>query len=194
MQHPSLRAINEEHASLSAVLHSIRMLIQRGPQNDHSSFFDVLGAMLFYIDEVPEKQHHRKESELLFPPLVQRSAHCAALIEQLDQEHAQGELAVRELQHLLQAWKWLGDSRREAFEKAALAYLDFYRRHMHLEETVILPEALKVLSDEDWNVLDAAFARNSDPLSDSAPRDSVYERLFTTIATKAPAPIGLGQR
>lgn len=75
-----------------------------------------------------------------------------------------------------------------------MAYLDFYRRHMHLEETVILPEALKVLSDEDWHLLDAAFARNSDPLSGSAPRDPVYERLFTTIATKAPAPIGLGQR
>lgn len=194
MQHLSLRAINEEHASLSAVLQSIRMMLQRGPQGDRSAFFDVLSAMLFYIDEVPEKQHHRKESELLFPPLVQRSAHCAAVIHQLDQEHAQGELAVRELQHLLQAWQWLGDSRRAAFEKAALAYLDFYRRHMHLEETVILPEALKVLSDEDWHLLDAAFARNSDPLSGSAPRDPVYERLFTTIATKAPAPIGLGQR
>lgn len=85
MQHLSLRAINEEHASLSAVLQSIRMMLQRGPQGDRPAFFDVLSAMLFYIDEVPEKQHHRKESELLFPPLVQRSAHCAAVVHQLDQ-------------------------------------------------------------------------------------------------------------
>jgi hypothetical protein len=29
--------------------------------------FDVLRAMLFYIDEFPERLHHTKESELLFP-------------------------------------------------------------------------------------------------------------------------------
>ncbi|MGV0960390.1 MAG: hemerythrin domain-containing protein [Limnohabitans sp.] len=194
MQHLSIRTINEEHASLSAVLHSIRMMIQRGPQDDRPRFFEVLTAMLFYIDEVPEKQHHRKESELLFPPLAQRSAQCAAVIAQLDKDHAQGELAVRALQHLLLAWQLLGDTRRAAFEAAAGAYLDFYRRHMHLEETVILPEALKVLTDEDWLCLDAAFASNCDPLSANAPRDPIYERLFTTIATQAPAPIGLGQR
>jgi hypothetical protein len=31
--------------------------------------FDVLRAMLFYIDEFPERLHHTKESELLFPKL-----------------------------------------------------------------------------------------------------------------------------
>ena len=53
MQHLSIRIINEEHASLSSVLHSIRMMLNRGPKDEPEIFFDVLRAMLFYIDEIP---------------------------------------------------------------------------------------------------------------------------------------------
>jgi len=95
MQHISIRIINEEHASLSSVLQSIRMMIKRGPQNSPEAFFDVMRAMLFYIDEIPEKQHHIKESTLLFPPLAARSAQCAAVIEKLEKDHETGEPAVR---------------------------------------------------------------------------------------------------
>jgi hypothetical protein len=64
---------------------------------------------------------------------------------------------------------------------------------MRLEETVILPEAQKVLTDADWKALDEAFATNCDPLTGKYPRDPAYDRLFTRIATRAPAPIGLGE-
>ena len=35
---------------------------------------------------------------------------------------------------------------------------------MHLEETVILPQAEQSLSEADWRALDAAFKENTDPL------------------------------
>lgn len=194
MRHASIRVISEEHASLSAMLQSLRMMIKRGPNNDAEIFFDVLRAMLFYIDEVPEKQHHIKETELLFPPVAKRSPHCAELIARLEKDHIKGEASVRELQHLLLAWEILGDSRRVAFEEAANVYLDFYSQHMHLEESVIIPEAMKVLTEEDWAKLDAAFEKNKDPLSGHVPRDPIYDRLFTKITMRAPAPIGLGRQ
>ncbi len=103
-----------------------------------------------------------------------------------------GEASVREMQHLLLAWELLGDSRRDAFEQAVRRYLDFYLEHMKLEETVILPEAEKVLSAQDWLALDEAFASNGDPLTGKYPRDPVYDRLFTRIVMRAPAPIGVG--
>ena len=193
MQHISIRIINEEHASLSSVLQSIRMMIKRGPQNSPEAFFDVMRAMLFYIDEMPEKQHHIKESTLLFPPLAARSAQCAAVIEKLEKDHETGEPAVRELQHLLAAWEMLGESRRQEFEKEALNYIDFYMDHMNREDTLIIPEALKLLTDEDWEKLDSAFQSNTDPLSERIQRIPVYDRLFTKIVMRAPAPIGLGR-
>ena len=116
----------------------------------------------------------------------------AEALDRLDSDHARGETAVRQLQHLLLAWELLGESRRGAFDQAIKDYLDFYLEHMRLEETVILPEAEKVLTPEDWQALDAAFATNCDPLTGRYPRDPLYDRLFTRIVVRAPAPIGVG--
>jgi hemerythrin-like domain-containing protein len=150
--------------------------------------------MLFYIDEFPERLHHPKETELLFPKVAQRAPETAELIARLDKEHARGEAAIRELQYLLKAWELLGPTRREAFEIAAKRHLQFYLEHMQQEEAVILPAALRVLDANDWKEIDAAFAGNVDPLNGRFPRDPMYDRLFTRIVTRAPAPIGLGER
>ena len=193
MNHESIRIIHDEHAAMAAMLQSLRMMVKRGPGNESGNFFDVLRAMLFYIDEFPERLHHTKETELLFPPVAQRAPHLREAIERLDNDHALGEAAVRELQHQLLAWELLGESRRAEFEKAATRYLDFYLEHMRMEETVIMPEAEKVLNEADWAALDAAFATNCDPLTGKYPRDPVYDRLFTRIVMRAPSPIGLGE-
>ena len=193
MSHESIRIIHDEHAALSAMLQSLRLMVQRGPGDQPEPFFDVLRAMLFYIDEFPERLHHTKESELLFPPVRERAPHLKEALDQLERDHARGEGAVRELQHLLLAWELLGESRRQPFEQACERYLGFYLEHMRVEETLILPEAERVLRAEDWQRLDQAFATNADPLTGKYPRDPVHDRLFTRIVTRAPAPIGLGQ-
>lgn len=192
MLHESIQIIHDEHTALAAMLRSIGLLVDRGPAHEPQKFFDVLRAMLFYIDEFPERLHHTKESELLFPPVARLAPETTDVIAKLEKEHAYGESAVRELQHLLLAWELLGDSRRAAFEQAAQRYLAFYLDHMKLEETVILPAARKVLSDADWVALDTAFATNADPLTGKYPRDPLYDHLFSRILSIAPAPIGLG--
>ncbi len=189
----SLQIIHDEHTTLAAMLRSLGMMVARGPGNDAQNYFDVVRAMLFYIDEFPERLHHPKETELLFPPVARLAPETAATIARLDQDHAKGEAGVRELQHLLLAWELLGDSRRPTFESAIQRYLGFYLEHMRLEETLILPAALRVLGEDDWRELDAAFATNCDPLTGKYPRDPIYDRLFTRIVSQAPAPIGLGQ-
>ena len=193
MAHESIRIIHDEHSALSAMLRSLGMMVERGPGDESEGFFDVLRAMLFYIDEFPERLHHPKESDLLFPRVARLAPEVMSTIVQLEKDHAAGESAVRELQHLLLAWELVGESRRAAFDAAAKRYLAFYLEHMRLEETVILPAAQRVLSDADWKELDAAFATNCDPLTGKYPRDPAYDRLFTRIVMRAPAPIGLGK-
>ena len=188
----SLRIIREEHASLAAVLHSLRLMLDQGLGDEPAAFFDVMRAMLFYIDEFPERQHHPKESQWLFPKVAERSAEAAKAIEQLDRDHAGGEAAVRELQHLLVGWELMGDARREAFAQALERYVRFYLEHMRLEETVVIPAAQQHLQAADWEAMDAAFAGNTDPLAPGQPRDPAYDRLFTRIVMRAPSPIGLG--
>lgn len=192
MTHESIRIIRDEHGALAAMLRSLVMMVERGPGDAADQFFDVLRAMLFYIDEFPERLHHPKESELLFPKVVRAAPQTGEAIVQLERDHARGEGAVRELQHQLLAWELLGDSRRAAFEAAARSYVSFYLEHMHLEEKEILPAAEKALDAQDWAELDAAFATNCDPLTGKYPRDPLYDRLFTRIVMIAPEPIGLG--
>lgn len=188
----SLQTIHDEHASLAAVLSSLRLLEQRGAGKDAVGFFEVMRAMLFYIDEFPERQHHPKETEWLFPRVAARSPEAARAIEQLDRDHARGEAAVRELQHLLVAWELLGETRRAAFAKALGRYVDFYREHMRLEETVVLPAALAQLSAEEWAEIDRAFSTNNMLLEPGVKRDPTFQALFSRIVRSAPSPIGLG--
>ena len=192
MPSTSLKAIHEEHASLAAVLHSLRLLLDQGPGDEPAVFFDVMRAMLFYIDEFPERQHHPKESQWLFPKVAERSPEAAQAIERLEREHVGGEAAVRELQHLLLGWELMGETRHQAFADALQHYIHFYLEHMRLEEAVVLPAAQQHLDAADWAAMDAAFASNTNPLAQGPARDPAYDRLFTHIVMRAPSPIGLG--
>lgn len=192
MTQTALRIIHEEHAALSAMLRSILLLLAQHRRVGTLPDFGTLRAMLFYVDEFPEKRHHLKESELLFPKLRERSSAANAVLDRLDQDHARGESSIRELEHSLLAFEMMGQARRDAFELAAKQYVDFYLAHMALEEREILPLASRVLLAQDWAELDTAFAANRDPLTGHEPEDD-YRALFTHIVNTLPAPIGLGQ-
>lgn len=190
-QRGALQVIRDEHASLAAVLKAIVQMLRRGPGDAPEAFFDVMRAMLFYIDEFPEKRHHPKESDVLFPMLARCAPETMEVIHRLELEHLGGHARVRELQHLLLAWELLGDAHREEFTEAARQYVQFYLDHMKVEETKLLPAAQRCLAGADLAQLDAAFQENPDPLGPGE-RASKYDRLFTRIVQHAPAPIGVG--
>jgi hemerythrin-like domain-containing protein len=191
MTHATLKIIREEHRALAAMLRSILMLLAQHRRQCTLPDFAALRAMLFYVDEFPEKRHHYKESELLFPKLRARTPLSRDMLDHLDLDHARGGRRIRDLEHLLLAFEMMGDSRRQAFEQEADRYVEFYLAHMAMEENEILPLAQRVLTAEDWADLDAAFLANRDPLTGHEP-EAEYRALFTRIVNLVPAPIGLG--
>ena len=191
MRHLSLDVIHDEHQALSAMLRSMSMLLAQARRDGAMPDFDVLRAMLFYVDEFPERLHHTKESQLLFPKLRERAPELGPVLDRLDREHATGERSIRDLEHALLAFEVMGDTRRLAFEQAVDRYISFYLEHMAIEETELLPTARRIFTAEDWAELDAAFATNRDPLAGHEP-DEDYKPLFRKIVMSAPAPIGLG--
>lgn len=191
MTHATTRIIREEHAALSAMLRSILLLLAQHRRQGTLPDFAALRAMLFYVDEFPEKRHHRKETELLFPKLRARTPLARDMLDHLDGDHASGERSIRDLEHALLGFEMMGEPRRQAFEEAAERYVSFYIAHMALEEQQILPLAEQVLTDDDWADLDAAFGANRDPLTGHEP-EADYRALFTRIVNMVPAPIGLG--
>jgi hemerythrin-like domain-containing protein len=188
----ALRIIREEHAALAAVLRSMALLLRDARRRNRTPDFHVLRAMLFYVDEFPERLHHVKESTMLFPRLRECAPGAAGVLARLDAEHKSGGTRIRELEHKLIAWELLGEARRDAFERAIDDYVAFYLEHMRIEETEILPLAEAHFGEADWMMLDRAFGAHRDPLVTPSP-ETPYVELFRSIVNTTPAPYGLGE-
>jgi hypothetical protein len=65
MTHLTTQIIIRDHASISATLHSMLLLLSQHRQQKTLPDFSVLRAMLFYADEFPRWQHH-----CVFQPIV----------------------------------------------------------------------------------------------------------------------------
>ncbi len=182
----TIQVIQEEHRALATLLQSVPLLLAEHRRQRSLPDFAALRALLFYVDEFPEKLHHPKESQLLFPKLRARAPEIRDVLDKLDEDHLRGERAIRDLEHALLAFEMLGEPRRQGFETLAERYARGYLHHMHIEERDILPLALRVLRPEDWGDLDEAFAANRDPLSGHSP-DELYRPLMQKILAMLPA-------
>ena len=194
--HHTVQVIRDEHSTLSAVLRSIGLLLTESRRHGIEPDFKVLRAMLFYIDEYPEKVHHTKETELLFPLLRSRSAEAMPVLDRLDRDHEASHRAVLDLEHDVLALEMMSEAphakaRLADFEARMHAYIATYLDHMRTEEVEVLPLAEKALTAADWAALDEAFMQNRDPLTHRRGDDS-FRPLFKRILMTLPAPLGLG--
>lgn len=187
----ALDVIRDEHRALAGMLASLRTLVRDWARHGAAPDLGVLRAMVFYIHAYPERLHHPKETGLLFAAMRARGVAIGDLLDRLDAEHAHGDEAVMRLAMGLLEVEQLGATRLASFADSVERYVDVYLRHMELEEREVLPLAERVLADDDWRRIDAAFAGNRDPLTGHPPEET-FRALFTRIVSAAPAPVGLG--
>jgi len=187
----SIGILKSEHRSISAVLLGLKDLAEMAQDPKLKPEFQVFRSMLRYIDEYPERLHHPKEDEHLFARLVKRRPEARKLVESLQAEHIQGAKLICELERKLLFFEegWPAGARE--FLGAVNAYADFHWKHMRREETELLPLAEKHLNADEWRAIDRAFAANEDPIAQIEERD--FRKLFSRIASLAPAPVGLGE-
>lgn len=160
----AVQIILDEHRSIRAALDAILAAVQL-PAKSKAVAFDLAGvrALLAYLDGFPDRVHHPKEDEALFAVLELHDQEGSDYLAALRREHAYGHDAMRTLQAQAEAIATGKRSVLEQFNQSLRAYDAFYRAHMHLEEEVLIPRALNVLSGEHWADVDAAFASNLDP-------------------------------
>ena len=183
--------IREEHRSLFAVIHSFRILVRDARDRGHAPDYELFTLILDYIEGFSDRFHHPKEDEHLFAALRRRCAEANEALDVLERDHARGDELVRDLRYLLSRCRVGGAAAVEAFAAAVEEYVEFYWRHMRLEEDAILPLAERTLTDVDWQPIDAAFRANEDPLFGARPREE-FRKLFQLIVNMAPAPVGVG--
>lgn len=169
------------------MLHMVREIRERNVNPNLEAF----GAMIYYIDAFPERFHHPKEDRYLFRLLRVRCADSGALLDRLEEEHRIGAHKIRTLEQALARYQAGGDSEFPRFAAAVDDYADFHWKHMEAEENEVLPLAKKHLTDEDWEIIDAAFLGHADPLV-GVEAGAEYRGLFRRIVNLAPPPIGVG--
>lgn len=187
----ALRIIRDEHRGLAAVLHGMLYLVHEIRDRRGKPNFELLGAMMHYIDAFPERFHHPKEDEYLFRLLRLRHAEATRLLDRLNTEHRTGAEKIRSLQQALARYQQGGEREFSGFLTAVEDYVAFHWDHMRTEEMEIFPLAEKYLSVSDWQAIDAAFLGHTDPML-GAESGGTYDALFTRIVNLAPPPIGLG--
>ena len=183
--------IQQEHRSISAVLHALKHLARDAQDRNVKPDFSVFRAMLHYIDQFPEQLHHPKEDEYLFPPILARIPKAQTLIDSLRAEHKEGERLIRELERALVLFEDSWPEGAPKFLRTVDAYADFHWKHMRKEEQQVLPLAERCLSERDWQAIDWAFDANNDPIAGLKERD--FNALFSRIVSLAPAPVGFAE-
>jgi hemerythrin-like domain-containing protein len=187
----AIMIIKDEHRSISAVISGLKDLARMADEAVERPDFRVFRAMLRYIDEYPERQHHPKEDRYLFTRLLARAPSAQPLIDKLQAEHVDSVGRIRELERslLFLEDRWPVGARE--FRQLVDGYAQFHWDHMRKEEEEILPLAVLHLKAADWEAIEKAFAGNDDPIADLREKD--FQVLFSRIASLAPAPVGLGE-
>jgi hemerythrin-like domain-containing protein len=187
----AIRILRNEHRSISAVLHGLQELARKAQNPLVRPDFAVFRAMIYYIDAFPERLHHPKEDDALFPRVLARSPAAGWLIQQLRAEHVKGATLIRDLEGALLAFEVAWPFGADRFAEAVSAYAQFHWDHMRTEEQALLPLAEAALTEADWKDVTSAFLGNEDPIADLREKD--FAELFSRIVAIAPAPVGLGK-
>ena len=188
----ALSIIRDEHRTIAAVLQGLRYLVDEAGAGRMAPDFDLIDAMLRYIEDFPDRLHHPKEDQYLFARLEARAAQAKPLIDSLRAEHEKSAHLVRDLERSLLMFEDAAPEGAREFLDAVNAYAEFHWKHMRREETELLPLAERHLTPEDWRAIDEAFDSNRDPIAGIRERD--FEALFTRIVSLAPEPVGFGSR
>ena len=190
----AIRIIMDEHQSLAAIIHAIRLMIREVGAGRLAPDFKLFKAMVHYLDAYPEKRHHPKEDQFLFGPLKARTTEGADALARLEAEHGLAEARIQALDTALQGYADGAPDGFEAFTAAFETYANFYRNHMLLEEREILPLLKRHFTADDWARANAGCQATPDPMSGTrtADGDEDFRRLFSKLVAATPAPLGLG--
>jgi hemerythrin-like domain-containing protein len=181
----AIAVILREHDQLSTVIGGMQRFVRQLASDTRAPGLMVFRAMLYYIREYPEQVHHPKEDRYLFTPLRERTDEFDYVLDQLESQHAQGEVRVRNLERALTRYELKGAPALRTLGALMDSYAEFYADHRCLEETVILPAARRLLTQNEWAEIDAAFGANRDPF-EGVKLEEDLDKLFSMIVNIIP--------
>lgn len=173
----ALQTIKDEHRAAASVLSALRVLSRKAVQSGAPPEFHWLWTLIGYVDRYTERLHHPKEERYLFRPLELRDPKAARIIARLRRDHAASAGYTTRMSHAMRDWQRGVAKAGPLFVHMARDCARFNWHHMRLEEREILPAAVAMFTDSDWQEIDGAFAENQDPLARSRNRSECVQAL-----------------
>lgn len=180
--------IKAEHRALARLLGAMQALVTRYRDPVGERNLELFDAMLRYIENVPDRLHHPKEDQVLFPALVLRADAGRKLVEELERDHARSEPMLSALRQTFHAFRDGGVNALNRLAAAVDDFAEFYWHHMRREEDQLLPLAQAHLTADDWRRVESAFGNNKDPLF-GAELAADYRQLYACIVVMTPHPL-----
>jgi len=151
-----------EHMRFASLLDFIEQQMSafhEGKDPDYQLIYDVV----FYLHHYADHYHHPRE-DVAFARLVKRDPGLRLPINRLLQEHRVLETAGETLLKFVDDILEDRVIQRATVEAAAATYLVYYRHHLAVEESEVLPHASRNLKPDDWAAVAAAVPVAPDPL------------------------------
>lgn len=172
---------DREHRNFARLLDvfGTQLALLRGEDEpDYELLLDIMDYLTSYTDRV----HHPRE-DIIFSAVAQREPAVRPAADELARQHQQMAEDGKVLHALLQSILNGRIASRLSLERAGLAYVAAFRRHMDKEYQEVFPAAHKVLSQEDWDRIDAESGQiEADPLAGER-LDQQYASLRSKIAS-----------
>ena len=184
----AITLIKNEHRALARLLGAMQAWVARAREAGGERNIELFDSMLRYVENVPDRLHHPKEDQVLFPALKRRTAEATQLVRRLERDHARGGPLIAALRSTFKAYSSGAPNGLNQLASAVDEFAEFYWDHMRTEELQALPLAQMHLTADDWQSVAAAFGDNTDPLFGAELADD-YRRLYQCIAELTPAPL-----
>ncbi len=127
--------------------------------------FELMRDIMVYMTRYPDHTHHPKE-DLMFARMRERgiAPNTEATIKKLLREHVALAEKGNVFRDMLIGVVDGALIERETLVAAGRDYADFLGYHARLEDETVFVEAVQLLDDADWSVIEEAFEAQSDPI------------------------------
>ncbi len=177
--HPILATMYAEHRYIGTLLRLMDAEVERIEQ-DEPVDAHIFYESLHYLTHYPDAFHHPRE-DMVYARAAEVDSKLSDDVDTLQRDHdflaKTGAKALKTVTH----WKETGAD-ADKVSKQVREYITEQRKHMEAEEALVFPVIDKVLSPEDWRMLEQEdlLAPAPDPIF--GPK---VEREYRNVARKA---------
>ena len=158
-----LDVLLEDHRAIRIVVKILQSALNDIAAFGKSPDFALLSAVLYYLDDYPERVHHPKEDKYLFPAVRRRTNRLEATIQRLHKDHERSAQMLVQLERELVHLQGGAPQALQRITASATRYAELLEVHMETEER-LLSDVRNELTEDDWRDLAQGLGAQRDPL------------------------------